>query len=81
MLPGAAHLVSAICHDLRFIVRKEFPSKETTRGTQQNVHKPSHGSRRGIFRIPFAGDNNDTPESGAQIQMCSLTRSESAISS
>jgi len=35
MLHGTAHRVSVICHDLRFIVRKEFPSEETT---QKGVH-------------------------------------------
>lgn len=68
MLP--ARRVSAICHDLRFIVRKEFPGKETTRGERGARPRPAKGARRRkhrgasvakipAFRAHIANRNNN----------------------
>lgn len=74
MLPGTAHRVSAICHDLRFIVRKEFPGKETTRRTGRALCINSRGTRAKVSSRNFQNSSggNDDRISFRKIQMCFL---------
>jgi len=59
MLSGNAYRVSAICHDLRFIVRKEFPQQGNYAANGVcTMHKLVQNTRKGsIAEFPkFLGE-------------------------